>query len=80
MREMEACLTAELRDKITHRLEIKDIDDLHVGIVDRLEDDQIRLIKTSEMEGKDHFIKLDLVRSADDLAVYLNVSKNDLHY
>ena len=80
MREMEATLAAELRGKIVEHLQIKDLKGEHVGTVDRLEDDQIKLTKTDDMEGKHHYIKLSDVRSVDEVAVYLNKHRDELHF
>lgn len=80
MRAMEQTLGTELRAKIVEHLPIKDLDGEHVGTVDRLEGDQIRLTKTEAMEGKDHSLKLSDVRSVDDLGVYLSKRQSELHF
>ncbi|MFC6591114.1 DUF2171 domain-containing protein [Deinococcus lacus] len=80
MREMEQILDAEMRAKIVEHLQIKDAEGEHVGTVDRLEGEQIKLTKTDSMDGKHHYIKLSDVRSVDDIAVYLNKRRSELHY
>lgn len=80
MREMEALLDKELRSKVIEELQIRDFYGDHVGLVDRLEGDRIRLVKTSEMKGKHHYIKLDDVRSVDDVAIYLKKARSEMHF
>lgn len=79
MSQMEKQLDSELRAKITEGLQIKDVNGEHVATVDRLEGDQIRVKKSDEMDGKHHYIKLADVRSADDVAVYLNKTHEEIH-
>ncbi len=79
MNAMENQMDQELRAKITEGLQIKDINGEHVATVDRLEGDQIRVKKEDEMDGKNHYIKISDVRSADEIAVYLNKTHEEIH-
>lgn len=80
MREMESILDAEMRAKIVEHLQIKDSEGEHVGTVDHLDGERIKLTKTDAMDGKHHYIKLSDVRSVDEVAVYLNKHRDDLHF
>jgi len=50
-----------------------------VGVVDRLEDDRIKLTRNDSLDGEHHFIAGELVDHVDD-HVHLNRSAEDLLY
>ncbi|GGJ65782.1 DUF2171 domain-containing protein [Deinococcus aquiradiocola] len=70
-------LKARLEKEGEH-LQVKDVNGEHVGTVDHLDGDQIKLTKGDSADGQHHFVPLSQVESMDDVAVYLNVAHSDL--
>lgn len=68
----------DMKEKITEHLQIKDVNGEHVGTVDHLDGDRIKLTKSDSPDGQHHYINLSDVRSVDDVAVYLNKAHSDL--
>jgi hypothetical protein len=60
-------------DQIKERMEIVGNDGKHVGIVDRVENDELRLSKTDAPDRLHHFLPLANVEYVDD-RVHLNRS------
>jgi hypothetical protein len=60
-------------DQIKERMEVVGNDGLHVGVIDRVEADEIRLAKTNTPDGLHHFLPLANVEYVDD-RVHLNRS------
>ena len=59
--------------QIKEHAEVIGADDVHVGIVDKVEGDRIKLTKTDPVSGgQHHYVPLSLVESADRM-VKLNV-------
>jgi hypothetical protein len=54
-------------------MEVVGNDGEHVGIIDRIEDDEIRLSRSGSPDGRHHFIRLATVAFVDD-RVHLNRS------
>lgn len=69
-------LKARLEQQGDH-LQVKDNSGEHVGTVDGLEGDRIKLTKTDSTDGQHHYVALSQVESMDDVAVYLNVSREE---
>lgn len=67
-----------LRAQITEHLQVKDINGEHVGTVDHLDGDRIKLTKSDSSDGEHHYVNLTDVRSADDVAVYLSKTRQEL--
>lgn len=67
-----------LRAQITEHLQVKDINGEHVGTVDHLDGDRIKLTKADSSDGEHHYVNLTDVRSADDVAVYLSKTRQEL--
>ena len=67
-----------LRAQITEHLQVKDINGEHVGTVDHLEGDQIKLTKSGSSDGQHHYVSLSDVRSADEVAVYLGKTRQEV--
>ncbi|OLP53634.1 hypothetical protein BJF92_05635 [Rhizobium rhizosphaerae] len=66
--------------EIREHAEVIGADGMHVGTVDRVEGNRIKLTKKdsgSEHDGHHHFIPLDLVESVDDNRVRLSRSSGD---
>ena len=59
-------------------LQVKDVNGEHVGTVDHLEGDQLKLTKNDSPDGQHHLVPLSQVESMDEVAVYLNVAHTDL--
>jgi hypothetical protein len=63
--------------QIQEHAEIIGSDGIHVGTVDRVEGDRIKLIKSENQAGHQdhhHFIELDVVETVQDNRVHLSVS------
>lgn len=57
--------------RIREHMEVTDINGQHVGTVDDVKDDQIKLTRTDSSDGAHHFIALDQVEKIADNRVYL---------
>jgi hypothetical protein len=60
-------------NQIKAQMEVVGNDGLHVGIIDRVEADEIRLAGTDTPDGRQHFLPLANVEYVDD-RVHLNRS------
>ncbi len=70
-------LKARLEKEGEH-LQVKDVNGEHVGTVDHLDGDQLKLTKADSTDGQHHYLPLSQVESMDDVAVYLNVAHSDI--
>ncbi|PNY80481.1 DUF2171 domain-containing protein [Deinococcus koreensis] len=59
-------------------LQVRDVNGEHVGTVDHLEGEQIKLTRKDSPDGQHHYVPLSQVESMDDVAVYLNVERSSL--
>ncbi|MPY65189.1 DUF2171 domain-containing protein [Deinococcus sp. SDU3-2] len=57
-------------------MQVKDVNGEHVGTVDHVEGDQLKLTRTDSPDGQHHYVPLSQVESMDDVAVYLNVERS----
>ena len=57
--------------RIKEHMEVSDTNGRHIGTVDEVEDDKIKLTKTDSADASHHFIPLDQVDKIDDNRVYL---------
>lgn len=57
--------------RIKEHMEVTDAGGQHVGTVDKVEDDRIKLTKTDSTDGQHHYLLLDDVDKIDDNRVYL---------
>ena len=57
--------------RIKEHMEVTDIDGQHVGTVDEIEGDQIKLTKSDSTDGTHSFIPVEQVEKIDDNRVYL---------
>lgn len=57
--------------RIKEHMEITDARGQHVGTVDEVEDERIRLTRTDSKDGMHHFLPLDAVDRIDDNRIYL---------
>ena len=70
-------LKARLEQEGEH-LQVKDANGEHVGTVDHVEGDQLKLTRVGSPDGQYHYVPLEQVESMDEVAVYLNVAHSDL--
>ena len=57
--------------RIKEHMEIADSAGQHVGTVDEVDGDRIKLTRTDSSDGMHHFIPVDQVEKIDDNRVYL---------
>ena len=57
--------------RIKEHMEVADSAGNHVGTVDEIKDDRIKLTRSDSSDGSHHFIDLDKVDKIDDNRVYL---------
>ena len=57
--------------RIKEHMEVTDNAGQHVGTVDEVEDERIKLTRTDSNDGAHHYIALDQVDKIDDNRVYL---------
>lgn len=60
--------------RIKEHMEVSDINGQHVGTVDEVEDNRIKLTRSDSSDGTHHYIALDQVEKIDDNRVYLKAS------
>lgn len=58
-------------------MQVKDMNGEHVGTVDHLDGDRVKLTKSDSSDGQHHYVSLTQVESMDDVAVYLNVTRDE---
>ncbi|MFW8626600.1 DUF2171 domain-containing protein [Deinococcus sp. ME38] len=68
-------LKARLEQSGEH-LQVKDVNGEHVGTVDHMDGERVKLTKNDSADGQHHYLSLDQVESVDDVAVYLNVERS----
>ena len=57
--------------RIKEHMEVADCEGLHVGTVDAVQDDAIKLTKSDSSDDIHHFVSLDDVDKIDDNRIYL---------
>ena len=57
--------------RIKEHMEVTDANGQHIGTVDKVEDDRIKLTKTDSTDGQHHYLMMDDVDKIDDNRVYL---------
>ena len=74
-------MSQDLRQRLEQQgehMQVKDMNGEHVGTVDHMEGDQLKLTRTDSPDGQHHYVPLSQVESMDDVAVYLNVSRDQV--
>ena len=74
-------IAQDLKERLARdgeHLQVKDVNGEHVGTVDHLDGDQLRLTKSDSADGQHHMVPLSQVESMDDVAVYLNVEHSSI--
>lgn len=69
-------LTTRLSQGGEH-LQVKDKNGEHVGTVDHMDGDRLKLTRKDSTDGQHHYLALSQVESMDDVAVYLNVTREE---
>ncbi|MBB6016232.1 DUF2171 domain-containing protein [Deinococcus radiopugnans] len=64
-------------DQGGEHMQVKDKDGEHVGTVDHLDGDRIKLTKSDSSDSQHHYVPLSQVESMDNVAVYLNVTREE---
>ncbi|MBH0114854.1 DUF2171 domain-containing protein [Novosphingobium sp. YJ-S2-02] len=57
--------------RIREHMEVTDANGQHIGTVDDVKDDQIKLTRTDSSDGAHHYLAMDAVDKIDDNRVYL---------
>lgn len=57
--------------RMKEHMEVTDCNGQHVGTIDEVGDDRIKLTRTDSSDGHHHFLSLDDVEKIDDNRVYL---------
>ncbi|WP_261664744.1 DUF2171 domain-containing protein [Deinococcus sp. Marseille-Q6407] len=70
-------LKTRLQEKGDH-MQVQDKNGEHVGTVDSFDGEQLKLTKDDSTDGQHHFVQLSQVESMDNVAVYLNVTREDV--
>ncbi|WP_194165177.1 DUF2171 domain-containing protein [Deinococcus terrestris] len=77
--EITRRIEQDLRERLEaqgEHMQVKDVNGEHVGTVDHVEGDQLKLTRTDSPDGQHHYVPLSQVESMDDVAVYLNVERS----
>lgn len=64
-------------DQGGEHLQVKDVNGEHVGTVDHLDGDRVKLTRNDSSDGQHHYVALTQVESMDDVAVYLNITREE---
>ena len=62
--------------RIKEHMEVADSHGQHVGTVDEIEDNRIKLTRSDSKDGMHHFVGLEEVDKVDDNRVYLKEGAN----
>jgi hypothetical protein len=62
--------------RIKEHMEVTDCRGQHVGTVDEIEDNRIKLTRSDSKDGMHHFVSLEEVDKVDDNRVYLKEGAN----
>jgi hypothetical protein len=57
--------------RIHEHMEVTDAQGQHVGTVDEVHDDQIKLTRSDSNDGRHHFVPLDQIEKIEDNRIYL---------
>ncbi|BDP42362.1 hypothetical protein DAETH_23310 [Deinococcus aetherius] len=74
-------VSQDLRQRLESQgehMQVKDVNGEHVGTVDHVEGDQLKLTRTDSPDGQHHYVPLSQVESMDEVAVYLNVGRDQV--
>lgn len=74
--EITQHIEQRLRERLSQdgeHMQVKDVNGEHVGTLDKVEGDQLKLTRKDSPDGQHHYVPMSSVESMDDVAVYLNV-------
>lgn len=77
--EITRRIEQDLRERLEaqgEHMQVKDVNGEHVGTVDHVEGEQLKLTRTDSPDGQHHYVPLSQVESMDEVAVYLNVERS----
>ena len=57
--------------RIKQHMEVTDASGRHVGTVDEVKDDQIKLTKSDSADGAHHYVPIDDIEKIEDNRIYL---------
>ncbi len=57
--------------RIHEHMEVSDASGRHLGTVDEVQGDQIKLTRSDSSDGRHHFVPIDDVEKIDDNRIYL---------
>lgn len=60
--------------RIKEHMEVTDINGQHIGTVDEVEDERIKLTKSDSSDNMHHFVSLDDIDRIDDNRIYLKAA------
>lgn len=60
--------------RIKEHMEVTNINGQHIGTVDEVEDDRIKLTKSDSSDNMHHFVALDDIDRIDDNRIYLKAT------
>ncbi|GGD49213.1 DUF2171 domain-containing protein [Croceicoccus pelagius] len=60
--------------RIKEHMEVTDINGQHLGTVDEIEDERIKLTKSDSSDNRHHFVSLDDIDRIDDNRIYLKAA------
>lgn len=60
--------------RMKEHMEVTDINGQHLGTVDEIEDERIKLTKSDSSDNRHHFVSLDDIDRIDDNRIYLKAA------
>jgi len=60
--------------RVKEHMEVTDINGQHLGTVDEIEDERIKLTKSDSSDNRHHFVSLDDIDRIDDNRIYLKAA------
>jgi hypothetical protein len=79
--EITSRIEQDLRERLERggeHMQVKDMNGDHVGTVDKVEGDRLKLTRSGSPDGQHHYVPLAQVESMDEVAVYLNVASSEV--
>jgi hypothetical protein len=76
--QLEQRMMEEQRQKIQEHMQVQSSEGEFLGRVDAVEGDRIKLTKNDAPDGQHHYVPLDRVRSVDDVAVYTDMTHDEV--
>lgn len=76
--QLEQRMMEEQRAKIQEHMQVQSSEGEFVGRVDKIEGDRIKLTKNDVPDGQHHYAPLSRVRSVDEVAVYLDMTHDEV--